>query len=74
METVKMTKISLNAAQASLLIEHGNIIYYTKNESYYYLPHWYKKSGDLWEIISFEDLPKEVIQIIEDRRIKGKSI
>lgn len=47
--------------------ENASVVY--GSETYYYMPYWFKVLADgKFEQIRFEDLPKEVIEILKINR------
>ncbi len=62
---IKITKEQLD------LLNIGNVIN-TNEEKWYYMPFWFKQSGDDFEIISFEKLPKEIKDILNDKKEPNK--
>jgi len=64
--------ISLPLEVAEFLKNFSNTIE-AGGKTYFYLPYWYKiVDGNVFDEISFEDLPKEVVEHIQRERERDK--
>lgn len=63
-----MTKIKISADQSKLLTDHGTMVTLDNGDTFYCLSNWFKKDGELWEILEFDQLPEELIEAIKKQR------
>jgi hypothetical protein len=63
-------KLKLTKEQIDLFDQLGTVVVVPSNEIYYYLPFWFKKTEvkNVFDVITFEELPKEVLETINDLR------
>lgn len=59
-------KIILTESQKELF-KSGSVIN-TNEETYYFFPFWIKECDGEFELVKFEDLPQNVVDIIKEER------
>jgi len=65
-----MMKVKFPKEQTDLFNQIGTIVTTANGNTYQYLPFWFKKTEqeDVYELLTFENLPDELIETIKDMR------
>ena len=66
-------KLKIEKSQSNFLQEMGTEITTPNGEKYFYMPFWFKQTEEegVYELLTFDHLPKDVIELIHDFR-EGK--
>lgn len=68
-----MNKIKLTKEQLDLFFNYSNIIS-TSNEEWFNIPFWFKRiDEDTFELFSRNELPKELLETINERNIRAQT-